>query len=165
MYRRAANFPLNCRVSVPDGSESPSHRDGLQLPTIPAKQPPNDIGNISAITSLAGRCLPVQKNRSDGITAGAIRKIECRLPQQTFARIERPLLSRRTWPLASRSATVATVSVVLLVQELTATIKSPRESFGRGLSICVFFMGIDEELEQIQCHFVQTRLHQGCWSA
>src|SRR5215212_3927522 len=62
----------------------------------------------------------------------------------------------RTWPVARRSATVATVSVVLLVQELTAKIRSPRESLGRGLRICVFFMGVDADLEHLRCHFVQT---------
>jgi hypothetical protein len=42
-------------------------------------------------------------------------------------------------PLAKRSATVATVSLVLFVHELTARIKSPRESLERGLRISVFF--------------------------
>jgi hypothetical protein len=49
------------------------------------------------------------------------------------------LLWTRTWPLSNRSATVATVSLVLFVHELTARIKSPRESLERGLRISVFF--------------------------
>jgi hypothetical protein len=42
-------------------------------------------------------------------------------------------------PLAKRSATAATVSLVLSVHELTARIKSPRESLERGLMMSVFF--------------------------
>lgn len=49
------------------------------------------------------------------------------------------MLCTRTLPLSKRSATVATVSLVLFVHELTARIKSPRESFERGLRISVFF--------------------------
>src|SRR5437763_7575180 len=55
--------------------------------------------------------------------------------------MNRPSLCTRTFPLPKRSATVATVSLVFLVHELTATIRSPRESFlGRGLRIreCFF---------------------------
>src|ERR1044071_5388835 len=60
--------------------------------------------------------------------------------QQTFARMKRPSLWTRTLPLANRSATVATVSLVLRVQELTATIRSPSESFfWRGLRIRLCF--------------------------
>ena len=49
------------------------------------------------------------------------------------------MLWTRTLPLAKRSATVATVSLVLFVHELTAKTKSPRESLERGLRISVFF--------------------------
>ncbi|PYJ52484.1 MAG: hypothetical protein DME87_00005, partial [Verrucomicrobia bacterium] len=58
--------------------------------------------------------------------------------QQTRARMKRPLFWTRTWPLAKRSATAATVSLLLLVQELTATMRSPRESLVRGFRIWRF---------------------------
>ena len=53
--------------------------------------------------------------------------------------MKRPLFWTRTWPLAKRSATVATVSLVLLVQELTARMRSPSDGRVRGFSICWFF--------------------------
>jgi hypothetical protein len=57
------------------------------------------------------------------------------LGQQTRARRKRPLSFTRTFPLARRSATAATISVLLRVQELTARIRSPSESRARGLMI------------------------------
>lgn len=42
----------------------------------------------------------------------------------------------RTWPLARRSATAATISLLLCVHEPTARIKSPSESRVRGFRIC-----------------------------
>lgn len=65
----------------------------------------------------------------------------------------RPFLWTRTWPLPSRSATAATVSLVFLVQELTARIRSPRESFWGDFKICVFFfIELSPVREQIRCH-------------
>lgn len=65
-------------------------------------------------------------------------KENSRRVQQTRARKKRPLSCKRTWPLAKRSATAATVSLLLLVQELTATMRSPRESLVRGFRIWRF---------------------------
>ena len=58
--------------------------------------------------------------------------------QQTRARRKRPLSCKRTRPLAKRSATVATVSLLLLAEELTARMRSPSESLVRGFKIWRF---------------------------
>jgi hypothetical protein len=58
--------------------------------------------------------------------------------QQTRARRKRPLSCKRTRPLAKRSATVATVSLLLLAEELTARTRSPNESLVRGFKIWRF---------------------------
>ena len=58
--------------------------------------------------------------------------------QQTRARRKRPLSCKRTRPLAKRSATVATVSLLLLAEELTARTRSPSESLLRGFKIWRF---------------------------
>ena len=81
------------------------------------------------------------------------------------------MLCTRTLPLSKRSATVATVSLVLFVHELTARIKSPRESLERGLRIRVFFFINNVVLTAIRVpsfnvnkpSVVEARLLAACW--
>jgi hypothetical protein len=61
------------------------------------------------------------------------------LPQRTRALTFRPLFISRTWPEANKSATVATVSSLVLEYELTAAIKSPRLS-GRVVTLRLFIL-------------------------
>ena len=76
-----------------------------------------------------------ERNSRDPTTVSRFSNLSA---QQTRARKKRPLSFKRTWPLAKRSATVATVSLLLLVQELTAKMRSPSESLVRGFRIWRF---------------------------
>jgi hypothetical protein len=72
-----------------------------------------------------------------------------------------PSLWRRTFPLANKSATVATVSFVSLVQELTAMIRSPSESFERGFKMRLFFFMLCVLFDSTFDAFVQSNFARG----
>jgi hypothetical protein len=79
-----------------------------------------------------------------------------------LARRNLPSLWTRTFPLANRSATVATVSFVFLVQELTARTRSPKESFGRGFKIWLFFFIALYPFDSSFNAFVQSNFVRHC---